>query len=529
MKKLYLSLLLFLFLIPVEALAQCVSDIKLDTRESGNWNSTCTSTHNPGSYAKYYTFTLLSTQEVTIDLESSTDPVLHLLSGSGQTGTLIATNDDISNNNRDSRIIRTLSAGTYTIEATTYAAGVTGSFFVELSASASSPDNCVNSIAFNTDVSGSWGSACTSEHSSGSYARYYSFTLSSTQEVTINLESSTDPVLHLLSGSGQTGALIASNDDISNNNHDSRIIRTLSAGTYTIEATTYNAGTAGNFVVSVSTSTPPSGGCVSSIAFNTNVSDSWDSSCTSEHRSGSYAKYYTFTLTNTKEVTIDLESSTDTYLYLLSGSGQNGNVVASNDDISNNNNNSRITGNLSAGTYTIEATTYGAGAAGNFVVSVSVATPPGGYPFVINAGLNDAWYDPVTNGQGLLITVYPVSKRMFVAWFTYDTERPAEDVTALLGEPGHRWLTAQGPYDGDTANLTIFVTEGGVFDSAQPATSTDQGGDGTLTLEFADCTEGLVHYEITSLGISGDIPIQRIEQENVPACELLVEQLQINQ
>ena len=139
----------------------------------------------------------------------------------------------------------------------------------------------------------------------------------------------------------------------------------------------------------------------------------------------------------------------------------------------------------------------------------------------INAGLNDAWYNPITDGQGFLITVFPDIQEMFVAWFTYDTERPPEDVTAMLGEPGHRWLTAQGPYEGDTANLTIFVTEGGVFDSAEPATSTDLEGDGILTLEFADCSEGLVSYEITSLGISGEIPIQRIAPDNISLCESL--------
>ncbi|MCJ7815008.1 MAG: SGNH/GDSL hydrolase family protein, partial [Xanthomonadales bacterium] len=93
--------------------------------------------------------------------------------------------------------------------------------------------------------------------------------------------------------------------------------------------------------------------------------------------------------------------------------------------------------------------------------------------FQINAGLNDAWFNRATNGQGFLIAVFPNSKQMFVAWFTFDTQRPPEDVTAFLGEPGHRWLTAQGPYDGDTAKLTIFVTEGGVFDAAQPTASTD--------------------------------------------------------
>jgi hypothetical protein len=139
---------------------------------------------------------------------------------------------------------------------------------------------------------------------------------------------------------------------------------------------------------------------------------------------------------------------------------------------------------------------------------------------VINAGLNDAWYSTATNGQGMTVTVYPDRKQMFVTWFTFDTERPPANATANLGEPGHRWLTAQGPYSGDKATLTIYVTEGGVFDSAQPATSTDP--DGTMILEFEDCTEGLVSYEIDSLGISGEIPIERIVDDNVALCEALL-------
>jgi N-acetylneuraminic acid mutarotase len=148
-------------------------------------------------------------------------------------------------------------------------------------------------------------------------------------------------------------------------------------------------------------------------------------------------------------------------------------------------------------------------------------TPPGAAGFRINAGLNDAWFNLATNGQGFLITVFPDRKEVFLAWFTYDTERPPEDVTAFLGEPGHRWLTAQGPYDGDTANLTIFVTEGGIFDAAEPVAETDPAGDGTMRIEFADCSEGLVNYQITSLDISGEIPIQRITPDNVALCEAL--------
>jgi len=141
--------------------------------------------------------------------------------------------------------------------------------------------------------------------------------------------------------------------------------------------------------------------------------------------------------------------------------------------------------------------------------------------FSINPGISDAWFNPATNGQGFFITVFADLGQMFLAWFTYDVERPADGVTALLGDPGHRWVTAQGPYAGNTANLTIFVSEGGRFDASQPAVTTDPDGDGTLMLTFTNCAEGMVKYEITSLGLSGEIPIQRVVADNVPLCEAL--------
>jgi formylglycine-generating enzyme required for sulfatase activity len=147
-----------------------------------------------------------------------------------------------------------------------------------------------------------------------------------------------------------------------------------------------------------------------------------------------------------------------------------------------------------------------------------------GLGFQINSGMNDAWYNPGTNGQGFLMTVFPSINQMFVAWFTFDTERPPADISAILGEPGHRWLTAQGTYSGDTADLTIYVTEGGVFDSAEPAATNDGIGDGSMTIQFADCTEGLITYEIPSANAAGEIPIQRITNDNVALCETLAGQ-----
>ena len=233
------------------------------------------------------------------------------------------------------------------------------------------PTDCESSISDGQTLSGTWTSSCSSTHRSGRYAKFYTFSLSGTSTVQIDLTSSTDTFLYLLSGSSSSGSVIASNDD-GGNGYNSRISRSLSAGTYTIEATTYSSGRTGSFSVSLQTSgtpPPPPTDCESSISVGQTLSGTWTSSCSSTHRSGRYAKFYTFSLSGTSTVQIDLTSSTDTFLYLLSGSSSSGSVIASNDD-GGNGYNSRISRSLSAGTYTIEATTYSSGRTGSFSVSL---------------------------------------------------------------------------------------------------------------------------------------------------------------
>ena len=126
-------------------------------------------------------------------------------------------------------------------------------------------------------------------------------------------------------------------------------------------------------------------------------------------------------------------------------------------------------------------------------------------PFVINAAMTDAWFFPDTSGQGFFIIVWEDSKLIFMSWFTYDTERPPEDITAILGEPGHRWVTALGPYDGDTAILDVFLSSGMIFDSADPVVDTVQLEGATIEIVWTGCNEGVLKYDIPSLGLSGEI------------------------
>lgn len=144
-------------------------------------------------------------------------------------------------------------------------------------------------------------------------------------------------------------------------------------------------------------------------------------------------------------------------------------------------------------------------------------TTPG--VFEINAGLNDAWYFPETSGQGFFINVYPDLGQVSLAWFTYETERPADDAEANLGDAGHRWLTAVGPYSGDDAELQVFVTSGGVFDSEEPKPVSVT--DGTIQLHFDSCNSGTVSYQISSIGRTGVVPIERVALDNVALCEAL--------
>jgi len=142
-----------------------------------------------------------------------------------------------------------------------------------------------------------------------------------------------------------------------------------------------------------------------------------------------------------------------------------------------------------------------------------------GENFTMNAGLNDAWYYPETDGQGFLITVYPDQATVFLAWFTFDTELPSEDSVVALGDLGQRWMTAQGSYNGGQAVLDIHFAIGGVFDSDDPKPENIPAG--SILLQFEDCASGSVTYDIPSIDRAGVIPIIRVGTDNIPLCQEL--------
>ncbi len=140
----------------------------------------------------------------------------------------------------------------------------------------------------------------------------------------------------------------------------------------------------------------------------------------------------------------------------------------------------------------------------------------------INAGLNDAWFNLATAGQGFFFVVFPASELFFLSWFAFDVERPDESITAILGEPGHRWLTAFGTWEGDTVELIIELTSGAVFDKPEPPID-PQVEYGTITIVFHDCNNATLSYDIPSLGLMGTIELTRVfaDPDNIALCEAL--------
>ena len=221
-----------------------------NTRVSGEWTGACASTNRSGQYGRFYAFTLPQRSRVQIDLTSAADTYLYLLNGADSRGTVVDSNDDGGSGN-NSRLDLTLEAGTYTIEATTFSVGTTGSFSLVVNVGEGACFTDWGTLPTgHTRVSGEWTGACASTNRSGRYGRFYAFTLPQRSRVQIDLTSPADTYLYLLNGADSRGTVVDSDDDGGSGNN-SRLDLTLEAGTYTIEATTFSVGITGNFSLNI--------------------------------------------------------------------------------------------------------------------------------------------------------------------------------------------------------------------------------------------------------------------------------------
>ena len=489
---------------------------------SGSWASDCESVNSSGKYAQFYTFTVGGTADVQIDLESTDSPAvdtyMYLLSGAGTGGSVVERDDD-DGSDKNSQIVRRLSAGSYTVEATTFSSATTGNFTVTIQVSSTAcTATSLGEITGTVTQSGSWASDCDSVNRSGKYARFYSFSVAETSDVQIDLESTDSPVvdtyMYLLSGAGTDGSVLESDDD-DGPGLNSQIVRELSAGNYTVEATTLLSGTTGNFTVTIQvTAVPPPECAVTSlgaITGSTSQTGSWSSDCMSVNRSGKYAQFYSFSVSGTANVQIDLESTdvpaVDTYMYLISGGEKDGSVLEFDDD-GGDNRNSRIVRQLSAGTYTVEATTFSSALTGNFTLTIDVPTGPefaqDPYSFTVEEGATNGTSVGTVSASNT--TSYSITAGNSAGKFTIGSTSGTITVAGSLDHEttGLYSLTVQAS-DGsltDTATVAITVTDVNEISIGNPGDVTE-GGDMTFTVT-AESGGVTVTYGIGGTATAGD-------------------------
>jgi hypothetical protein len=122
-------------------------------------------------------------------------------------------------------------------------------------------------------------------------------------------------------------------------------------------------------------------------------------------------------------------------------------------------------------------------------------------------GFSGNWFDPATSGQGFVMEVNPVSRVLFVTWYTYASAGTG------AGAAGQRWYTAQAAFVPGMRSVptTLYETTGGAFNAADPKPSTSSVG--TATVRFASCTSASIDYNFASggnAGRSGTIQLARV-------------------
>ena len=133
-----------------------------------------------------------------------------------------------------------------------------------------------------------------------------------------------------------------------------------------------------------------------------------------------------------------------------------------------------------------------------FVHSDSLSSGP-----EINPGMNGAWANLGTLGQGVFFDVIEESSQLFMGWFTYETAAGQQSDPQLRP---HRWLVALGPYGGDTADLELLAVSGGRFNLPDPVTETPVGNARVI---FRSCTEAEFEYQFDG-GPSGSFRVSRL-------------------
>lgn len=348
-------------------------------------------TLSDGSYVDRYTFQGSIGSSAVIDLRSADfDTYLIVTAPSGAE----FTNDDYEGSYDRSLVsLEITESGEYTVEATSYEGGETGSYTLDMSTGLQSgPVDMRNSGRLAS------GDATFSEDE---YYDTYTFEGQPGQAVTIDLRSDEfDTYLVLEGPDGQR----ESNDDAESTAHSQIVTQLSQLGTYTVYVTSYAGRETGAYVVTINQDAAAGGSAVARdsrmLALGDETGGELDAA-DSRTADGKYQDIYAFEGSAGEAVVVDMRSDDfDTFLSVVTPSGQ----TYENDDYDSSVERSLVEFTLpESGRYRIVATTYASDSTGAYALSLATGSgsanrgtaiflpsdPGGGRIYGIFAGIAD--------------------------------------------------------------------------------------------------------------------------------------------
>ncbi|NKB32599.1 MAG: hypothetical protein GKR91_05825 [Pseudomonadales bacterium] len=306
------------------------------------------------SFVDRYSFNGIAGGTAVVDLRSGNfDTFLIMRSPSGAE----MSNDDYEDSfDRSLLTIDSLESGTYEVLVSSYSAGETGGYTLDIGTITAMPGT--NAM----DYSGSL-SASDNELVDGEYYDNYVFEGAPGQRVVVDLRSDDfDTYLIVQSPNGET----SENDDADGTNHSQVVMDLSELGVYEVYVTSYSSGETGSYDLNVDVSRDQLQ-MGSRDVVNMELGDSVNGSLqTGDTLSddGQYQDSYIFDGDEGETVTIDMTSSDiDTYITLATPSGE----LIDNDDHNGSVDQSQIQLTLpESGRYRVIATSYGESEIGSY-------------------------------------------------------------------------------------------------------------------------------------------------------------------
>ena len=301
-----------------------------------------------GTYADLFTFTLGNSGTIRVHMSSDVLDAYVIVTSSGGT----QWTDDDSGPGTGARLEATLPAGTYTVRATSKAAGGGGAYRLWVGRDA---PPVIDTITLGTHGKTVDGSITHSEWlmPRGTYADVYRFVLTTTTAMRVNMMGSGVQPYILLRGITNTTS-VASDASIPGDNAEVRA--TLQAGMYEIRASSAVPQGSGTYRLWVGPSAPP---MIPISLGQSPLGDITVEDWLLPRRT--YSEVYSLTLTATTSLRVGMVSEDlDAYLVVFDG------TTSHTDDNAGTVNNARIIQSLPAGTYQIRATTKNPGDVGTY-------------------------------------------------------------------------------------------------------------------------------------------------------------------